>query len=292
MRLSEIRDSLPPDELLLAMQERSVWVRVGSVWEQQSEILPKEHPENRICVCALSDGVAVVGGGWGDKVSSMCHHFSVRTRRWRRLPDMPTARCGVSAAMLRNELLVFGGRDKHNQNLAVCEKFDMTDDVWSSAAPMIESLYRPLVAAARDKIYIVPQDYSIQTNIQQYDPTTDAFRVLAQLPQHLMDTSKDCLVAADEKLYLLRDPSVASLQYIPSTDQWTKLLSQPNTNYYRGCCGIVRDDKLLLCGGSRDGNDSNLVEEFDMRTQQWKTKDIKLPFRFQYCDSHVASIPY
>ena len=33
-------------------------------------------------------------------VSSVCHHFSVHTRSWSRLPDMPTARRLVSAVLL------------------------------------------------------------------------------------------------------------------------------------------------------------------------------------------------
>ena len=291
-RLSEIRDYFQQDEVLVAVREKSVWVRVGSVWEQQPKLLPKEHPVSYISFCAVPDGNVAIGGGWGNDVSSMCHPFSVHTRRWRRLPNMPTARCGVSAVMLRNVLIVLGGGDKHVNDLAVCEKFHMTDGVWSSAAPMIEPLWRPLVAVATNKVYIVTRSDTISpgTMMLQYDNTADRFRGAAQLPQHVQDTWGACLVAADEKLYLLGGEQKLSIQYSPAADQWTQLLSQPPARYYWGSCGVVHDGKLLLCGGETEGNNRNLVEEFDINTKQWKITDVKLPFAFFYGHSHVASI--
>ena len=288
-RLSEIRDSLQPDEVLLASKERSVWVRVGSEWEKQAD-LSKSHPDENICFCALPDGVVAVGGGYEDNVSSMCHHFSVYTRSWRRLPDMPTVRRDASAVMPEDVLMVLGGCDKDNQKLAVCEKFHMADGVWSSAAPMLEPLWRPLVAAAAGKVYIVPRDFPSSTRIQVYDVTANTFSWTAQLPQHPQNILGACLVAVDEKLYLLGGKQRLAVQYNPAVAQWTQLQLQPSATYDWGCCGVVHDGKLLLCGGDTTGEDKNLVEEFDINTQQWKTTRIKIPFAFTYWDSLVASI--
>ena len=114
-------------KVLLEMQCRSVWVRVGSAWEKQPN-LPEEHPPLYICYCGVSDGIVAIGGGSGDStVGSMCHYFSVITHSWRRLPDMPTPRGGASAAVVGHMLLVFGGKDKPLNYLAVCERFHMTD---------------------------------------------------------------------------------------------------------------------------------------------------------------------
>ena len=290
-RLSEIRDS-PSDEVLLAVKRRSVWVRMGSVWEKQPDVLPEEHPDWFMSFCAVPDGIVAIGGGLMANVSSMCHHFSVHTRRWSRLPDMPTARCDVSVVMLGNVLMVLGGCDKHHNDLAVCEKFHMTEGVWSSSAPMLEPLYKPLLAVVTNKVYIVPRRSTISpgTMMQQYDNTADRFSRAAQLPQHVRDTGHACLVAADEKLYLLGGEQSLAVQYSPAADQWTQLLSQPPARYPLGCCGVVHDGKLLLCGGETEGNYWSLVEEFDISTQQWKITDVKLPFPFTPCDSHVVSI--
>ena len=292
-RLSEIKDSLQPDNVLLAVKERSVWVRVGSVWEKQPDVLPEEHPVFDISFCTVPDGIVAIGGWFMTNVSSMCHHFSVHTRSWKRLPDMPTARGDVSAVLLGNVLMVLGGEDKHDNDLAVCEKFHMTDGVWSSSAAMLEPLWRPLVAVATNKVYIVPQDPTISPGrmMQQYDNTADRFSRAAQLPQHVHNTWKACLVTADEKLYLLGGEQRLAVQYSPAADQWTQLLSQPPARYgWCGCCGVVHDGKLLLCGGKTEGNHWDLVEEFDIITQQWKKTDVTLPFGFVWADSHVASI--
>ena len=290
-RLSEIRDSLLSGAVLLAVNRRSVWVRVGSVWQQQPELLPEEHPDYHKSFCAVPDGIVAIGGVWRNNVSLMCHHFSVHTRSWKRLPDMPTARGSASAVVLGNVLMVLGGCDKHDV-LAVCEKFHMTDGVWSSAAPMIECLWTPLVAVVTNKVHIVPRStISPCTMMQQYDNTADRFSWAAQLPQHVRDTWGACLVAADEKLYLLGGEQRLAIQYSPAADQWTQLLSQPPARYdFRGCCSVVHDGKLLLCGGKTEGNNRNLVEEFDINTKQWKITDVKLPFAFYYGDSHLASI--
>ena len=70
----------------------------------------------------------------------------------------PTARhCLASAVVVGHMLLVFGGKGPTlHSKLAVCERFHMTDDVWSSAASMIEPLLLPLVAVAANKDLYCP----------------------------------------------------------------------------------------------------------------------------------------
>ena len=86
-----LRDSMGDEvgsvanELLLAAKYRPMWLRVDSVWELQTR-LTEEHPHNCICYCGVSDGIVAIGGFDGLAMSSVCHHFSVITRSWRRLP--------------------------------------------------------------------------------------------------------------------------------------------------------------------------------------------------------------
>ena len=292
--LTVLRDSLSDKinpaakEVLVAVNEGSVWVRVGSEWEKQPS-LPKEHPGYYICYYGVSDGIVAIGGWDGNPVSSMCHHFSVITLTWRRLPDMPTARCAASAFVVRHMLLVLGGRDKHYNNLAVCERLHMTDGVWSSAASMMEPLWKPLIATVAGKVFIVPQHSSLLTGsqMQQYDPTADRFSWAAQLPQHVQDTFCACLVAVSDKLYLLGGSQRLAVQYSPAAAQWTQLQSQPPDRYHGECC-VVHGGKLLLVGETED-NQTNL-EEFDISTQQWNTTEVKLPFSYISRYSHVSSI--
>ena len=292
--LAVLRDSTS-SEILVAVEERSLWVRVDSTWEQQADA-PKEHPPFAICFCGVSDGLVALGGCtdvFGGSVSSMCHHFSVKNSSWKRLPDMPTIRYYASAIMLKHVLMVLGGWDRNGHDLAVCENLQMRESVWSSAASMMEPLSKPLVAVAAHKVYVVPRDSYTPpgTQMQQYDPRVDSFSWVSQLPRHVEDTSDACLVAGDDKLYLFGGSERLAIEYSPAANQWTQLISQPPAEYhFQGCCGVVHDGKLLLCGGSTGGNDQNLVEEFDVRTQQWKTTDLKLPFPFFGAFSHVVTI--
>lgn len=205
---------------------------------------------------------------------------------------MATARSDAAALELGEILLVFGGED-NSGSMDVCEKFHMTDGVWSSAAPMKETLSKPHVTTAGGKVFIVPR-HTIPhgTKIQQYDPTADQFSWAAQLPDYIHNTSGASLVAAADKLYLFEGKQRLAVQYSPAADQWVNLLSKPLARYtFRGCCAVVHAGRILLCGGRKDDDYvCNMVEEYDMETQQWKTAEFKLPFSFWSEYSHVVSI--
>ena len=164
--LTLLRDSISDEvdsvsnDVLLAVNARSVWVRVASGWEMQYD-MPEEQPVEGTCFCGVPDGIVVIGGGDARTVSSVCHHFSVITHKWKRLPDMPTARCVASAVVVRHMLMVLGGRDKRTRSLAACEGFHLTDGVWSSVASMMKPALRPLVAVAVDGVYIVQRSSCI-----------------------------------------------------------------------------------------------------------------------------------
>ena len=55
----------------------------------------------------MTDGIIAAGGIVGANVNSLCHHFSVHTRSWRRLPDMSTARMAAAAVLVGDVMQVF-----------------------------------------------------------------------------------------------------------------------------------------------------------------------------------------
>ena len=205
---------------------------------------------------------------------------------------MPTARRGAAAVVLSNMLLVMGGMDKHCRYLAVCERFHLADAVWSSAAPMMEALWSPLVGTAAGKVFVVPCTASISagTHLQQYEPDSH-FQQAAPLPQHVHNTLGACLLGAGDKLYLLGGQHRLCEQYCPASKQWTQLLSPAcATCYSLGCCAVLHAGKLLLCGGESEDNYQDMVEELDTDTQQWQTADFTLPFHYYWGNSFVGSI--
>ena len=297
--LLALREATPRDAHL-AVDDMELWVRTRSVnrqgmlvssWQRQSNI-PTGLYLDSMCSCRVSDGIVCIGSTdlreSHNFIVRSFYHFSLLTYQWRRLPDRPTAHSNAAAVALGNILLVFGGSSR----IDACEKFHMTHFVWSSAAPMKETLYMPFVTTAGGKVFIVPRDITIThgTKIQQYDPTADQFSWAAQLPDYIQSTRYASLVAAADKLYLFGGHQRLAVQYSPAADQWVQLLSKPFARYNWGCCAVVRAGKILLCGGQKDDDAHNMVEEYDMETQQWKTANFKLPFHFWWRFSHVVSI--
>ena len=292
---------------LVAANNKKLWVMtksinsqgvlVSSEWEHQSDIAT-DHDLADICFCTMSDGIVALGGKCYSCAEPHsvrnCYHFSLSTRQWRSLPDMPTARFWASAVELAigDILFLFGGMDESYNVLDVCEKFHVSDCVWSATASLVEPLCKPLVATAAGKVFIIPRVVLIfpGTKIQQYDPILDSFSLAAQLPDYVLNTWEASVVSAGDRLYLLGGEQRLAVQYSPAADQWVQLRSQPAARYERGCCAVVHSGKILLCGGSKDGDCRNTVEEYDTQTQQWNIADLKLPFAFNLLFSHVASI--
>ena len=293
-----------PQEVLLAVHKKKLWVSsrnvssegvlVSSEWECLSDI-PTNYDNTYLCFCSVPDGIFAIGGWCSKRLCTVrnCYHFSLSTRQWRRLPNMPTARYDASAVAFDGMLLVFGGKNESYKYLDVCEKLHMSADEWSSAACIMEPLRQPLVATASGKVFIILRDSPITagTKIQQYDPTSDSFSWAGELPEYIRNTALASLVAVDNKLYLLGGRQSLAVQYSLSADQWTQLPSQPTAWYSPwGCCALAHGGKILLCGGRKHDDSCDLVEEYDMQTQQWKMADVKLPFHFMFVSSHVASI--
>ena len=288
--LSALREATP-QFALIAVNNSQLWVQTSSTWERQSAIPIKEAIDH-ICFCSVPGAIISLGGRDYTQAMSHCYHFSQSTCQWKSLPDMPTARYGVSAIVLSDILFVFGGRYDVDNECNVCEKFHMRDDVWSPAASMMEEMFEPLVATALGKVFIMPRGSGISpdSKIQQYDPTADSFSWAAQIPEYVQDTQETCLVAAGDKLYLFGGEDNLAVQYSPAVEQWVRLQSQPPNMYGFGCCAVVHGGKILLCGGSTDDFHYNMVEEYDVQTQQWKVADFKLPIDFSWDSAHVLNI--
>ena len=206
---------------LLAMQ-KSVLLENKSGWEHLSD-MPTAHPYEQICFCTLSDGILAIGGISRDNIPSrLVHHFSLHTRNWLRLKNMPAARSGTSAAVLPHDVvLVVGGS-------LSCEKFYVMSNKWRPATSLPESLFTPLVASAVGQVYVVPHDDNIQGGIMhEYQPSTNDFACI-DLPTYIRSTAEACLFGHEDLLYLLGGEQNLATQYNTHTQQWTELTTPPS----------------------------------------------------------------
>ena len=258
-----------------------VWVLDDTKFVKLCDV-PKECPAvGRICL-VLDDIVVVCEG--------VTLSFSLSTKQWKRLNRMPAYRGNSSAVAIDNRMMILGGLVNRKES-NVCDILHVKLNKWSTAAPLPKPLIWPLVALIAGKIYILPHDILSGSNTQPlvYDPLSNTYSHRAHLLSNIRSTQGACLVGVADMLYLLVGEEGLAWQYSPHTDQWMQLVT-PTAQYYpfSRCCVVVRDNKILLCGGStKDRNELNMIEEYNIVTQQWKVLDICLPFGYYQANASV-----
>ena len=187
--------------------------------------------------------------------------------------------------------MVVGGKiDGKDSN--VCEILHVKHNKWSTGASLPKPLKKPLLTVLASRVFILPQDYDLptifRTQLLMYDPLSNTYSHRARLPSNIHNTIGACLVGVTDMLHLLGG---MSWQYNYRTDQWIQLVT-PTANYdsWDGCCAVVRDNNILLCGGSKGRDKCNMIEEYNTVTQQWKVLDIHLPFQYDQDCSAVFNV--
>ena len=218
--------------------------------------------------------------------------FSLSTKQWKTLSQMPTSRYCTSAVVIDDKLMVVGGTEDFSDS-NVCEILQVTHDRWFTAASLPKSLVKPLITVLASRVFILPcgkLPRVFRTRLLMYDPFINTYTHRARLPSDIRSTYGACLVGVTDMLYLLGCGEGLSWQCNPLTDQWIQLVT-PTARYdYGNCCAVVRDNNILLCGGSKVRNEGNIVEEYNTVTQQWKVLDIHLPFQYDDYNCSVFNV--
>ena len=243
---------------------RGVWVLENSEWVKLCK-LPDECSMTG-CICPVLDDLVVV-------YKDITLSFSLSTKQWKRLKQMPTSRQVSSAVVVNEKLFVMGGQfDGKESN--VCEIFHVKDNKWSSAASLPVPLSKPLVAVLLGHIYILPQKKELSgthTQLLVYDPLLKNYTSRAPLPGNIRSTDDACLVGVANMLYLLGGVERLSWQHNLHTNQWIQLVT-PTARYSlrNGCCAVVRANNILLCGAYTCKGlvvKGNMIEEYSTVTQ-------------------------
>ena len=266
---------------------RAVWILENSKWEKLCG-LSEECPYAG-CIALVSDDLVIL-----DKDVTLS--FSLSTKQWKRLKQMPTSRLYSSAVVVDEKLIAIGGWANETES-SVCEIFHVKQNKWSSAASLPVPLTKPLVAVLAGHIYILPlKDELSSTHAQllMYDPLSNTYTHRARLPSNIDNTYGACLVGVTDMLYLLGGVEDLAWQYSPHTDQWIQLVTS-TLRHDNGCCAVLRDNNILLCGGDDnfeeiDACSFDMIEEYNTVTQQWKILDIRLPITYRQDWSSVSNV--
>jgi N-acetylneuraminic acid mutarotase len=123
----------------------------GKQWSEGANIpTPREH------LAAASDGdyLYAVGGRAlsPDKNSAALERYDPATDRWQKLPNMPSARGGLGAAIVDGQLLAVGG-ESPTRALGAVESYNIARKAWSRAPSMRTPRHGLAVAAIGNSLY-------------------------------------------------------------------------------------------------------------------------------------------
>lgn len=121
--------------------------------------------------------------------------LDVRSGRWERIPDAPSARNSAAAAVIGDKIYVVGGRQMVRQadgrqrpvNVATLEVYDPAAKRWETRAPMPQAQGGLAAAAVGGKLYAFGGEQFVPTSkvfgdAWVYDPATDRWSALPPMP--------------------------------------------------------------------------------------------------------------
>ncbi|HEY7647912.1 MAG TPA: kelch repeat-containing protein, partial [Methylomirabilota bacterium] len=98
--------------------------------------------------------------------------YDPRTRQWRTRAPLPTARSGITAAVLGGRIFVLGG-EAPSGTFEQVEAYDPATDTWRTFSPMPTARHGLGAAAVGDRIFVIsggPRPGG------SYSPTNEVFR--------------------------------------------------------------------------------------------------------------------
>ncbi len=119
-------------------------------WRTQRGPTPREH----LGVTAHAGRVYVLAGRTAgfDSNRRTAEAWNTRTRRWQRLPDLPTAHGGCAAATVAGRVVV-GGGEATDGTIPEVEAYDPAWRRWSALPPLEQPRHGLGVAAVGDTLY-------------------------------------------------------------------------------------------------------------------------------------------
>jgi hypothetical protein len=202
------------------------------------------------------DGTLFVSHGFRGAASNALTLYDPTLDEWFDGTAAPSSRYAVAGAVLGGKLYTLGGVPGPSAEVAVFDPA-ATVNPWSTAASL--SLARAGIAAATvdDRIYAAggrrganPGQSNIYDRAEAYDPSTDAWSILAPLPQPVSDAAA---VGWGGKLYVIAGArsaarTVNTLQiYDPTLDEWS--FGAPIPGARAGAHAGVLCDRIVVFGG-------------------------------------------
>ena len=183
-------------------------------------------------------------------------------QRWSRLADMPTARSGLAAVSVENQVYAIGGTTL-NGITGIVEQYDPQSDTWQSGASKPLPVSDVSAVVIGGKIYVpggVTVSGQVTDALEIYDPVLKRWEQGASLPEA---RSAYAIATFEGKLYLFGGTDGASITattfvYIPQQNLWINQPSMPTARVWASAA--VANSKIHVIGGF-DGKQSLTTHE-------------------------------
>jgi N-acetylneuraminic acid mutarotase len=174
---------------------------------------------------------------------------------WKTMKPMPTARVGLSVAVVDGKIYAIGGNTVING--AVNEMYDPETDTWTTMEPMPTPRADFAIAVYQKKIYCIGgvgfgQGFNVTGKTEVYDPTTNTWETKASMPtpRHSLEAN-----VVNGKIYVIsgeidaRHVSTKNEAYDPKTDSWYTVVPESIPTGLHSYSSAVIDDKIYIIGG-------------------------------------------
>jgi hypothetical protein len=216
-----------------------------------------------------------LGGGVPGTPVTEAFVFDTRTGQWSDLPAVPEARYAAGLAHVDGKLYLIGGTGPDRTTVVDTNwMLDLrnTSAGWQPRAVIPEAGDHPSVAVIDGLIYVIggehghaatfPESdaaYIQHTHLYRYDPATDTWEELADLPLGRSHAEGQTVVANGKILFMggKLNPTDVSDQidlYDPANNTWTTL-ETVLPRAYQGGAAIYHEGRIFLSHGQRGAPD-------------------------------------
>lgn len=224
-----------------------------------TELPPLRAQLNHVNLAAARGDLYVLGGLTAHLAESAATarawRYDVETRRWERLPPMPTAR-GAGAAVAIGDRIYVAGGVADEQSRTELEAFDLDTERWERLAPMPTPRNHVGGATLGGRLYVLggrdDSDISL-TDFERYDPATERWERLPGPPEATagfgFEAANGRLVAAGGENLRHRVMTGRTWAFAPDTREWDAL---PNMDTpMHGQAMVEYHGRVYVFAGSR-----------------------------------------
>ncbi|CAH8872821.1 unnamed protein product [Trichobilharzia szidati] len=197
------------------------------------------------------------------------------TAKWRRLPDIPSPRSGLSACSVRGCVYLVGGRNNNEQGNIDAPHMDCYDprkNCWTTCAPMSVPRNRVAVGVVDDMIYAVGGSTNTMhhRSSEKYDPDMDQWIPIASMHSRRIGLG---VAVLNRLLYAVGgfdgEKRLNTVErYNPETDNWEELAC---LNRARSGAGVVAlGEYIYAIGGYDSCSQLNTMERYDPKRNCWE----------------------